>query len=103
MTFDAEKQLAAAEVAFHELEELLMSFKASKASDLSKDLKFYKSVYGSNVTSSLNQMQLKIQSLKEKLNSSFLPKKYPSGDLRKFNSHQFEMIVSLLKYYMNEL
>ena len=93
---DSEKHFSAAREAFGELEELFSSFKASKGSELVKDLKFYKSIYGFNITSSMNKMQLQIQSMQEQLNSVFLPKKYPSGDLRLFNSHQFEMIVSNL-------
>lgn len=92
MTLDQEKQLVAAQEAFNELTELLDSFKASKKSELVKDLKFYKSIYGGVMTSSMNKMQLQLQSLRDKLNASFLPNKYPAGDLRIFNSHQFEMV-----------
>ena len=90
---DSGKQLEAAQEAFKELEEILSSFKESKKSALVTDLKFYKSIYGFNVTSSINKMQLQVQDMQQSLSAAFLPKKYPSGDLRLFNSHQFEMIV----------
>lgn len=91
----SEKRLEDAKEAFKKLEELLTSFKASKGSDIVKDLKFYKSIYGMSVTSSINKMQLQIQSLQQSLTSAFLPKKYPLGNLHLFNSHQFEMIVRI--------
>jgi hypothetical protein len=78
---------------FESLNELLDGFKNSKASDLPKDLKFYRSVYGKVVSPALNNAMLTIHGLQEQLNSSFLPTKYSSGNLKIFNNHQLEMIV----------
>lgn len=79
---------------FKALNELLDAFKNSKASDLPKDLKFYRTVYGKVVTPALNNTMLTVHGMQEKLNASFLPKKYASGSLKVFNNHQLEMIVN---------
>jgi hypothetical protein len=78
---------------FKELNELLDAFKNSKASDLPKDLKFYRAVYGKVVAPAVNNAMLTVHGMQEKLNASFLPKKYSSGNLKVFNNHQLEMIV----------
>lgn len=96
MTFDA--RLQKFKDSFESLNGLLDAFKNSKASDLPKDLKFYRSVYGKVVTPALNTVMLTVHEMQEELNSSFLPKKYSSGNLKVFNSHQLEMIVKYENY-----
>lgn len=86
---------------FESLNELLDGFKNSKASDLPKDLKFYRSVYGKVVSPALNNAMLTIHGLQEQLNSSFLPTKYSSGNLKIFNNHQLEMIVKNIYLFDN--
>ena len=80
--------------AFSSLNDLLDSFKNSPASDLPKDLKFYRTVYGKVATPALNNTMVTVHGLQEQLNASFLPKKYASGNVKVFNNHQLEMIVS---------
>lgn len=80
--------------AFSSLNSLLDSFKNSPASDLPKDMKFYRTVYGKVVTPALNSTMVTVHGLQEQLNASFLPKRYASGSLKVFNNHQLEMIVS---------
>ena len=89
---------------FKSLNELLDTFKNSKGSDLPKDLKFYRTVYGKVVTPALNNVMLTVHAMQEQLNSSFLPKKYPSGNLKVFNNHQLEMVDTFLdpNYQMPE-
>ena len=96
MTVDP--QLQKFQESFDSLNELLNDFKNSKSSDLPKDLKFYRSVYGKVVAPALNYATLSVHRLQEKLNASFLPKKYPSGNLKIFNDHQLEMIVRKFFY-----
>jgi hypothetical protein len=79
--------------AFSTLNSLLDSFKNSPASYLPNDLKFYRTVYGKHVIPALNNTMVKIHELQEKLNGSFLPKRYSSGNVKVFNNHQLEMIV----------
>lgn len=82
--------------AFTTLNSLLDNFKNSPASDLPKDLKFYRTVYGKVVTPAVNSTMVTVHGLQEQLNASFLPKRYASGSVKVFNNHQLEMIVSKL-------
>jgi len=82
--------------AFEEVNDLLNEFKNSEASDLPKDLKFYRTVYGKDTIPAMNNTMVTIHSLEEKLSSTFLPKRYSSGNVKVFNNHQLEMIVSPL-------
>lgn len=86
---------------FKSLNELLNSFKNSKGSDLPKDLKFYRTVYGNVVTPAVNNAMLTVHGMQEQLNSSFLPKKYASGNLKVFNNHQLEMIVKQYSFFLH--
>ena len=92
----ADPRLEKLKEAFSTLNNLLNSFKNSPASDLPKDLKFYRTVYGKIVTPALNNTMVTVHSLQEQLNSSFLPKRYAAGSVKVFNNHQLEMIVSEL-------
>jgi hypothetical protein len=80
--------------AFDDINGLLNEFKNSEASDLPKDLKFYRTVYGTVTVPALNSVMVNIHALEEKLCTSFLPKRYASGSVKVFNNHQLEMIVS---------
>ena len=90
----SDARLEKLEEAFSTLNNLLDSFKNSPESDLPKDLKFYRTVYGKVVTPALNNTMVTVHGLQEQLNASFLPKKYASGSIKIFNNHQLEMIVS---------
>lgn len=91
----SQDQFKKLEASFAELENLLGSFKNSESSEIPKDLKFYKTVYGSTTVPAINQTLLSLHELQEKLNSTYLPNKYKSGDIKIFNGHQLEMIVKL--------
>lgn len=91
MTVDA--RLQKFKESFASLNELLDAFKNSEASDLPKDLKFYRTVYGKVTVPALNNTMVTVHGLQEQLNDSFLPKKYPSGNVKVFTNHQLEMIV----------
>lgn len=80
--------------AFSSLNNLLDTFKNSPASELPKDLKFYRTVYGNIINPAINNTMISLHGLQEKLNSSFLPKRYSSGNIKIFNNHQLEMIVN---------
>ena len=81
---------------FQSLNDSMDCFKNSIGSDLPKDLKFYKTIYGKVTTPALNGTLVKVHELQEQLNSTFLPKRYASGNLKIFISHQLEMIVIFL-------
>lgn len=78
---------------FASLNSLLDSFKNSDASELPKDLKFYRTVFGKVTIPSMNNIMVTLHNLQDQLNSSFLPKRYSSGNFKIFNNHQLEMIV----------
>lgn len=75
------------------MNQTLDSFKNSPGSELTKDLKFYRSVFGKVSTPAINNAMVSVHNLQEQLNSSFLPKRYASGNVKIFNNHQLEMIV----------
>lgn len=81
---------------FKALNSILDTFKNSKASDLPKDLKFYRTVYGKVVTPALNGALVQVHSLQDQLNGQFLPKKYAGGSVKVFNNHQLEMVDAFL-------
>lgn len=81
---------------FKTLNSILDTFKNSKASDLPKDLKFYRTVYGKVVSPALNGTLVQVHSLQEQLNDEFLPKKYAGGSVKVFNNHQLEMFDAFL-------
>ena len=85
---------------FKALNEILDSFKNSEGSDIQKDLKFYRTVYGKTAAPAYNQTLLSLHQLQEQLNATFLPKRYPSGNIKIFNDHQFEMIVSYILHLL---
>ena len=78
---------------FTSLNNLLDSFKNSPGSELPKDLKFYRTVFGKVTTPAINNTMVTVHNLQEQLNASFLPKRYAGGNLKIFNNHQLEMIV----------
>lgn len=90
MSLDPEERL---QKSFRRLHDVLASFKQSPASDLSRDLKFYRTVYGSVTAGHFNGALLEIHRLQTQMNEAFLPAKYPSGNVGIFNRHQFEVIV----------